>query len=113
MHASLARQTVPWEAVLVLDGADPQLLPSSVAADPRIRPTGKCGYWDLRNTQGAVDVPTGSDETAVELQAARHACGEVVTDPSLSPEWLGLMQSRHDEELRSDTWWCRRWRLQC
>ncbi|MFH9957436.1 glycosyltransferase family 2 protein [Streptomyces roseolus] len=38
MHASLARQTVPWEAVLVLDGADPQLLPGSVAADPRIRP---------------------------------------------------------------------------
>ncbi|MFF9016587.1 glycosyltransferase family 2 protein [Streptomyces sp. NPDC014870] len=38
MHASLARQTVPWEAVLVLDGADPQQLPSSVAADPRVRP---------------------------------------------------------------------------
>ncbi|MEV3857583.1 glycosyltransferase [Streptomyces sp. NPDC050095] len=37
LHASLQRQTVPFEAVLVLDGADPARLPASIAADPRIR----------------------------------------------------------------------------
>ncbi|MFD4476435.1 glycosyltransferase family 2 protein [Streptomyces sp. NPDC058471] len=37
LHASLTRQTVPWEAVLVLDGADRALLPKPLAADPRIR----------------------------------------------------------------------------
>ncbi|WP_079125841.1 glycosyltransferase family 2 protein [Streptomyces sp. ERV7] len=37
MHASLTRQTVPWQAVLVLDGANPAHLPDPVAADPRVR----------------------------------------------------------------------------
>ncbi|RST03752.1 glycosyltransferase family 2 protein [Streptomyces sp. WAC05950] len=37
MHASLTRQTVPWEAVLVLDGADPALVPAPITADPRVR----------------------------------------------------------------------------
>ncbi|WP_078971085.1 glycosyltransferase family 2 protein [Streptomyces chattanoogensis] len=37
MHASLTRQTVPWEAVIALDGADPARLPAPLAADPRIR----------------------------------------------------------------------------
>ncbi|MFI8103429.1 glycosyltransferase family 2 protein [Streptomyces sp. NPDC086023] len=37
MHASLTRQTVPWEAVLVLDGAPPENVPASIAADPRVR----------------------------------------------------------------------------
>ncbi|WP_164784881.1 glycosyltransferase family 2 protein [Streptomyces griseoviridis] len=37
MHASLCRQSVPWEAVVALDGADPTRLPASLAADPRIR----------------------------------------------------------------------------
>ncbi|MEV5994691.1 glycosyltransferase [Streptomyces sp. NPDC052115] len=40
LHASLTRQTVPWEAVLVLDGADPALLPEPLAADARIRVVG-------------------------------------------------------------------------
>jgi glycosyltransferase involved in cell wall biosynthesis len=30
-------QTVPWEAVIALDGADPRHLPARLAADPRIR----------------------------------------------------------------------------
>ncbi|MGW7303977.1 glycosyltransferase family 2 protein [Streptomyces sp. NPDC054835] len=37
MHASLARQTIPWEAVLVLDGASPDDVPAPIAADPRVR----------------------------------------------------------------------------
>ncbi len=37
MHASLTRQSVPWEAVIALDGADPSRLPAPLAADPRIR----------------------------------------------------------------------------
>ncbi|MEV5878062.1 glycosyltransferase [Streptomyces sp. NPDC052101] len=37
LHASLVRQLVPWEAVLVLDGADRARLPQPLAADPRIR----------------------------------------------------------------------------
>ncbi len=37
LHASLTRQTVPWEAALVLDGVDRALLPAPVAADPRVR----------------------------------------------------------------------------
>ena len=37
MHASLDSQSVPWEAVIALDGADPALLPASLAADPRVR----------------------------------------------------------------------------
>ncbi|WAL93645.1 glycosyltransferase family 2 protein [Streptomyces sp. Je 1-369] len=37
LHASLMRQTVLWEAVLVLDGADRTLLPEPLAADARIR----------------------------------------------------------------------------
>ncbi|MET9544233.1 glycosyltransferase [Streptomyces sp. NPDC006627] len=37
LYASLMRQTVPWEAVLVLDGADRALLPEPLAADSRIR----------------------------------------------------------------------------
>lgn len=31
------RQTVPWEAALVLDGADRALLPEALAADARVR----------------------------------------------------------------------------
>ncbi|MEU7205607.1 glycosyltransferase [Streptomyces sp. NPDC045470] len=38
MHASLSRQSVPWEAVIAVDGADPARLPAPLAADPRIRP---------------------------------------------------------------------------
>ncbi len=37
MHASLARQSVPWEAVIALDGASPDRLPASLAQDPRVR----------------------------------------------------------------------------
>ncbi|WP_345567518.1 glycosyltransferase family 2 protein [Streptomyces plumbiresistens] len=37
MHASLCRQSVPWEAVVALDGADPTRLPAALAVDPRIR----------------------------------------------------------------------------
>ncbi|MFJ6752181.1 glycosyltransferase family 2 protein [Streptomyces sp. NPDC091266] len=37
MHASLTRQTVPWEAVIALDGADPDRLPTPLAADERVR----------------------------------------------------------------------------
>lgn len=37
MHASLDRQSVPWEAVVALDGADPARLPASLAADSRVR----------------------------------------------------------------------------
>ncbi|MFH8991381.1 glycosyltransferase family 2 protein [Streptomyces sp. NPDC017940] len=37
LHTSLTRQTVPWEAALVLDGADPALVPEPLAADARIR----------------------------------------------------------------------------
>ncbi|MGX1853829.1 glycosyltransferase family 2 protein [Streptomyces sp. NPDC055299] len=37
MHASLTRQTVPWEAVIAIDGADPTRLPAPLVTDPRIR----------------------------------------------------------------------------
>ncbi|MFD4123921.1 glycosyltransferase family 2 protein [Streptomyces globisporus] len=37
MHASLARQSVPWEAVIALDGASPDRLPAPLAQDPRVR----------------------------------------------------------------------------
>ncbi|MDX3855670.1 glycosyltransferase family 2 protein [Streptomyces sp. AK02-01A] len=37
LHASLTRQTVPWEAVLVLDGADPTHVPAPLRADSRVR----------------------------------------------------------------------------
>ncbi|WP_406439106.1 glycosyltransferase [Streptomyces sp. NBC_01613] len=37
MHASLCRQSVPWEAVVALDGADPARLPAALAADPCVR----------------------------------------------------------------------------
>ncbi|MFD7013920.1 glycosyltransferase family 2 protein [Streptomyces sp. NPDC059928] len=37
MHASLCRQSVPWEAVVALDGADPARLPAALAADSRVR----------------------------------------------------------------------------
>ncbi|MET9556823.1 glycosyltransferase [Streptomyces sp. NPDC006645] len=37
MHASLTRQSVPWEAVIAIDGADPRRLPVPLAADPRVR----------------------------------------------------------------------------
>ncbi|WP_308251776.1 glycosyltransferase family 2 protein [Streptomyces albireticuli] len=37
MHASLTRQSVPWEAVIAIDGADPARLPAPLAHDPRVR----------------------------------------------------------------------------
>lgn len=37
MHASLCRQSVPWEAIVALDDADPARLPTALAADPRVR----------------------------------------------------------------------------
>jgi glycosyltransferase involved in cell wall biosynthesis len=37
MHASLTRQSVPWEAVIALDGASPDRLPIPLARDPRVR----------------------------------------------------------------------------
>ncbi|MFE3249927.1 glycosyltransferase family 2 protein [Streptomyces sp. NPDC059209] len=37
MHASLTRQSVPWTAVIAIDGADPQRLPGPLASDPRVR----------------------------------------------------------------------------
>lgn len=37
MHASLDRQSVPWEAVIALDGADPRRLPAPLADDARVR----------------------------------------------------------------------------
>ncbi|WP_411141344.1 glycosyltransferase [Streptomyces sp. x-80] len=37
MHASLTRQSVPWEAVIAVDGADPDRLPAPLAADDRVR----------------------------------------------------------------------------
>jgi glycosyltransferase involved in cell wall biosynthesis len=37
MHESLTRQSVPWEAVIALDGADPARLPAALADDPRVR----------------------------------------------------------------------------
>ncbi|WP_405826085.1 glycosyltransferase [Streptomyces sp. NBC_01390] len=37
MYTSLTRQSVPWEAVIALDGADPSCLPAPIADDPRVR----------------------------------------------------------------------------
>ncbi|MEU1629244.1 glycosyltransferase [Streptomyces sp. NPDC020096] len=37
MHASLTRQSVPWEAVIALDGTDPSRLPTPLADDSRVR----------------------------------------------------------------------------
>ncbi|MEU9246580.1 glycosyltransferase [Streptomyces sp. NPDC048385] len=37
MHASLTRQGVPWEAVIAIDGADPERLPAPLADDRRVR----------------------------------------------------------------------------
>ncbi|MFD0459635.1 glycosyltransferase [Streptomyces violaceoruber] len=37
MHASLTRQSVPWEAVIALDGTTPERLPAALAQDSRIR----------------------------------------------------------------------------
>ncbi|MEU3299731.1 glycosyltransferase [Streptomyces sp. NPDC006678] len=37
MHASLTRQAAPWEAVIAVDGVDPERLPAPLAADPRVR----------------------------------------------------------------------------
>ncbi|MFF5537837.1 glycosyltransferase family 2 protein [Streptomyces cinerochromogenes] len=37
MHSSLTRQAVPWEAVIALDGTDPDRLPTPLADDPRVR----------------------------------------------------------------------------
>ncbi|WP_405595455.1 glycosyltransferase family 2 protein [Streptomyces sp. NBC_01092] len=37
MHESLTRQSVPWEAVIALDGADPARLPAPLADDSRVR----------------------------------------------------------------------------
>ncbi|MGW0767839.1 glycosyltransferase family 2 protein [Streptomyces sp. TP-A0356] len=37
MHASLTRQSVPWEAVIALDGASPDRLPAPLAQDARVR----------------------------------------------------------------------------
>ncbi|MFK0121186.1 glycosyltransferase family 2 protein [Streptomyces sp. NPDC090994] len=37
LHTSLTRQSVPWQAVITLDGADPARLPAPLAADPRVR----------------------------------------------------------------------------
>lgn len=37
MHASLTRQSVPWEAVIALDGNLPNRLPAPLAQDPRVR----------------------------------------------------------------------------
>ncbi|MEC3997157.1 glycosyltransferase [Actinacidiphila sp. DG2A-62] len=37
LHASLDAQDADWEAVLAIDGADPALLPTPLAADSRVR----------------------------------------------------------------------------
>ncbi|MFF3372093.1 glycosyltransferase family 2 protein [Streptomyces sp. NPDC002680] len=37
MHESLTRQSVPWEAVIALDGANPTHLPAPLADAPRVR----------------------------------------------------------------------------
>ncbi|MEV7064303.1 hypothetical protein AB0N97_16045 [Streptomyces collinus] len=37
MHASLTRQSVPWEAVIALDGASPDGLSAPLAQDARVR----------------------------------------------------------------------------
>ncbi|MGW0866343.1 glycosyltransferase family 2 protein [Streptomyces sp. NPDC002611] len=37
MHASLTRQSVPWEAVIALDGASPDRLSAPLAQDPLVR----------------------------------------------------------------------------
>ncbi|WP_078890147.1 glycosyltransferase family 2 protein [Streptomyces maremycinicus] len=37
MHASLTRQSVPWEAVIALDGASSDRLPDPLAQDSRVR----------------------------------------------------------------------------
>ncbi|MDX2826589.1 glycosyltransferase [Streptomyces ipomoeae] len=37
LHASLGRQSVPWEAVIALDGVSPARLPTPLADDPRVR----------------------------------------------------------------------------
>ncbi|MDJ0464694.1 glycosyltransferase [Streptomyces sp. H27-C3] len=37
MHASLTRQSVPWEAIISLDGVSPDRLPAPLALDSRVR----------------------------------------------------------------------------
>ncbi|MFI5743550.1 glycosyltransferase family 2 protein [Streptomyces anulatus] len=37
LHASLTQQSVPWEAVIALDGATPDHLPTPLKQDPRVR----------------------------------------------------------------------------
>lgn len=65
MHASLTRQSVPWEAVIALDGASPDRLPDPLAQDSRVRtlalprPVGAACARNLALPMSAPGTPTG------------------------------------------------------
>lgn len=95
MHASLTRQTVLWEAVIAIDGADPQRLPAPLAADPRVRTL-------------ALPRPVGAACTRnLALNQVRTEYTNWADDDDLFPDHA--MAARLDTLLETGVGWCAGW----
>lgn len=95
MHASLTRQTAPWEAVIVLDGADPEHLPAPLAADPRVR------ALPLPRPVGAACARN------LALTAVRTEYMNWADDDDLFPDYA--MRARLDTLQANGVGWCAGW----
>ena len=68
MYDSLTRQSVPWEAVIAVDGADPERLPAPLAGDARVgilalpRPVGAACARNFALTQARTPYVNWADD---------------------------------------------------
>ncbi|MFJ9979334.1 glycosyltransferase family 2 protein [Streptomyces cyaneofuscatus] len=95
LHASLTRQSVPWEAIIALDGAAPDRLPAPLAHDPRVRtlalprPVGAACARNLALTQVGTPYVNWADDD------------DMFTDSA--------MALRLDALRTADVGWCAGW----
>ncbi|GHH29535.1 glycosyltransferase family 2 protein [Streptomyces rubradiris] len=95
LHTSLTRQTVPWEAVIALDGADPERLPAPLAGDPRVRTL-------------ALPRPVGAAcARNLALTLVRTPYVNWADDDDLFPD--GALAARLDTLEQAGVGWCAGW----
>ncbi|MFI5804381.1 glycosyltransferase [Streptomyces sp. NPDC051561] len=110
MHASLARQSIRWQAVIALDGANPRHLPAPLAADPRVRvlelprPVGAGAARNLALNLVDTDLVTYVDDDDVLPDDSLAVRYQRITETGLG--WIAGWSADLQMDGSATTWHC-------
>ncbi|MCC2275567.1 glycosyltransferase [Streptomyces sp. ET3-23] len=110
MHTSLTRQSVPWQAVISIDGTDPARLPAPLAADPRVhtlalpRPVGAACARNLALNEVRTEYVNWADDDDEFAPGAMAARLEVLEATGVG--WCAGWSEDHHPDGSTTVWRC-------